>query len=350
MSLQQLQSALSLSLLTFAACSDAPTSVQRESTEPVTAAPLNAVVRNSWTSKAAYPSILGARWPSAGVFPNAAGQHIVYAFGGTDDEGGSGVTIKVYNPATNTWTSQGDEPQVTVFNTNGVGKIGSNLYFSGGSFHAGGIVDFTPELWAYNPAQNRLIKKAPMPKATSDGVTGVISGMLYVLPGACSGSLYPNSRYCETEPFRRLFRYNPATNQWATKRSAPHYHREGAGGVISGKFYVAGGLDEDALDRYDPATDTWKTLAPLPMAGRARGAMLQGKLFVIVEAGGAETQLHAYSYNPATNTWSAKAAPQYRHDSVVPLTVSGRPSLLAIGGLQSTPSGPVPTVSELYTP
>jgi N-acetylneuraminic acid mutarotase len=288
------------------------------------------------------------------MFPNSAGQHLVYAFGGTDNEGGSGVQTRVYNPATDAWTFKGEESEVTVFNTNGAAKIGNNLYFSGGSFHAGGFVGFTPDLWAYNPAQNRLIKKAPMPKATTEGVSGVINGMLYVLPGACSGERYPDPQYCETEPFRRLFRYNPATNQWATKPSAPNYHREGAGGVIDGKFYVAGGVDNvRALDRYDPATQTWKTLAPLPVGGRARGAVLQRKLFVIVEelvSGGAEIKLHAFSYNPDTNTWTAKAAPKHRHDSVVALTVNGRPSLFAIGGLQDTPSGPTATVSELYTP
>jgi hypothetical protein len=81
--------------------------------------------------------------------------------------------------------------------------------------------------------------------------------------------------------------------------------------------------------------------------------VLQRKLFVIVEervSGGSEIKLHAFSYNPDTNTWTAKAAPKHRHDSVVALTVNGRPSLLAIGGLQDTPSGPTATVSELYTP
>lgn len=338
-------------LLTLGACGESPT--EPVGAEPGTAAPVSAVISNSWTSKAPLPDMF-ARWPTAGVFPNSAGKQLVYAFGGTDDQGGSGVQTRVYNPATNTWTFKGEESEVTVFNSNGAGKIGRNLYFSGGSFHAGGTVGFTPELWAYNPTQNRLIKKAPMPKATSEGVTGVIGGKLYVLPGACSGDGYPNPSYCETEPFRTLFRYNPATNQWATKRSAPHYHREGAGGVINGKFYVAGGVNNvRALDRYDPATNTWKTLAPLPVGGRARGAVLQGKLFVIVEelvSGGAETKLHAYSYNPATNIWSSKAPPKFRHDAVVAVRVNGRPSLFAIGGLQHTTAGPTATVSELYTP
>jgi hypothetical protein len=74
------------------------------------------------------------------------------------------------------------------------------------------------------------------------------------------------------------------TNYWATKRSAQHYHRSGAGGVIKGKFYVAGGFDDHgnpvaALDRYD-----------------------------LGERG---TALRAYGYNPATKTWNAKASPTW---------------------------------------
>ncbi len=340
-------------LLTLGACGESPT--EPEAVDPAAAAPSLAVASNSWTSRAAYPSMFGAIGTSAGVLPNAAGQSIVYALGGTDGEGGSGVAIRAYNVATNTWTSKGPEPRIYVFNTNGVGRIGNNLYFSGGEkFAGGGFTSMYAELWAYNPVTNRLVQKAAPPKATAQGVTGVIGGMLYVLPGACSGDLYPDPKYCETESFRGLFRYNPATNRWVTKRSAPHYHREGVGGVINGKFYVAGGVNNvRALDRYDPATNTWRTLAPLPVGGRARGAVLQGKLFVIVEelvSGGAETKLHAYSYNPATNRWSSKAPPKFRHDAVVAVRVNGRASLLAIGGLDYTTTGPTARVSELYTP
>jgi N-acetylneuraminic acid mutarotase len=161
------------------------------------------------------------------------------------------------------------------------------------------------------------------------------------VPGTCSFDNYPAPGYCETEPFRRLFRYNPATNYWATKRSAPHYHTNGGGGVINGKFYVAGGID-NSLDRYDPATDTWKTLAPMPTGGAARAAVLQGKLFVITSGG-------AYAYNPATSTWSVKARPKLSHSALVAITWGGKPYLLAVGGVHYDPYA-TPNASELYTP
>ncbi len=124
---------------------------------------------------------------------DATGNSIVYAIGGRID-GGSTFGIQAYSMSTNTWTGK---PGVTnVYNTNGVGKIGSRLYFSGGWDYGSGTPLAFGQTWAYDYANGRLIKKADMPKATADGVSGVISNKLYVLPGTCSGDQYPNPRYC----------------------------------------------------------------------------------------------------------------------------------------------------------
>jgi N-acetylneuraminic acid mutarotase len=297
-----------------------------------------ALTPNTWTLKKAYPAVFGAVGLSAGVLPNATGQSIVYTLGGTDGEGGSGVGIQAYNVATNTWAGKCCA-RLYVFSTNGVGRIGSKQHIDG-------------RLWAYDPAANTLTEKAHPPKNTADGVSGVIDGKFYVLPGTCSTDNYPNNpSYCQSEPIRTLFRYSPTTNTWSWKRPAPHYHAHGAGGVINGQFYVAGGDGVAALDRYDPLTDTWKTLAPLPTAGHARGAVLQGKLFVVVSRLRADltTQLLAYAYNPATNTLTQKAAPRREHPDIVAITWGGKPYLLAVGGVQYNPS-PTVNATELYTP
>jgi N-acetylneuraminic acid mutarotase len=102
---------------------------------------------------------------------------------------------------------------------------------------------------------------------------------------------------------------------------------------------------------YDPPTDTWKTLAPLPIGGRNYGAVIQGKLFVIVStvADGQVTN-HAFAYNPATNRWNAKTAPTWPHEAVVLVRLNDKPYLLALGGAHRTESGIVVNDSELYTP
>lgn len=350
-----IQLALAFGAFSIAACAEDRSPTQAESgAEPAPAAGLAAaLVPNTWTLKAAPPNWSFANALSAGAVPDAAGQSIVYTLGGRDDDGGCGANVLTYKIGTNTWASKGFEPRVYVFNSNGVGKIGNTLYISGGESYCGGTRGIIGGLSAYNPATNTLTEKATPPKFTAAGVTGVIDGNLYVLPGVCSTDFYPdNPYYCVSEQIRTLFRYSPTTNRWTWKRPAPHYHANGAGGVINGKFYVAGGSNnygtqlEASLDRYDPATDTWTTLAPLPTAGGVIGAVQQGKLFVVVQT---TSPRRAYAYDPATNKWTAKTAPRWYHDEIVPITWAGRPFLFALGGIHFSPSYQT-NPTEVYAP
>jgi N-acetylneuraminic acid mutarotase len=337
---------LSLSVLALAACGESPSPTQPETAGDLAPpAPLLALASNTWTAKAPMPGYRSG--VSAGVAPDSAGRSIVYVFGGQDDQGGTKWNIQAYDVATNTWTGKAQ----TTYRTrlNGVGRIGSRLYFSGGfQFHDEGD-PYSAELYAYDPAGDRLTRKRDMPKYTADGVTGVIDGKLYVIPGTCSGEGWPYPGHCEVERIRELYRYNPATNAWTKLARCPHFHRSGTGGVINGKFYVVGGFNNfdglAYLNVYDPATNTWRTRAPLPTAGRVIGAVLQNKLFVVAGSG---TGRRAYSYDPGTNTWKTRAAPQWDHDALVRVTLGGRSHLLAVGGYQGWPFEI--NDSELYTP
>jgi N-acetylneuraminic acid mutarotase len=284
---------------------------------------------------------------SAAHFPNSAGQSLVYMIGGAfrpDDEPvQTGFNISVYNAATNTWTVRSGT-RVDAYSMNGVGAIGNKLYFSGGYIGEEDAIFpiFTRRLWAYDVVTGQLIRRADMPKATAEGVTGAIDGRLYVLAGQCDADLRGQGASCEFQNTRRLFRYNPATNTWATRQPAPRVHRRAAAGVINGKFYVAGGFGTRALDVYDPVTNTWKTLASMPTGGAAIGTVHGGKLFVIVGS-------NAYSYNPGTNTWNTRAAPEFAHDAVVRVRINSNPFLVAVGGNHGAAPG-TPNPTELYTP
>jgi hypothetical protein len=330
-----------LALAMLACTSETPTEPDTPGNQ-APAEPSLALASNTWTAKAPMPA--GGGYPrsgvSAGVAPDSVGRSIVYVFGGQDDQGGTTFPIQAYDVATNTWTTKASETNWT--RLNGVGRIGSRLYFSGGfQYHD---VGYTAHLYAYDPAGDRLTRKRDMPKYTADGVTGVIGGKLYVIPGTCFD--------CEQETIRQLYRYDPATNAWTRLARSPHFHKRGARGVINGKLYVAGGLTTGwaptaYLDVYDPATNTWRTLAPVPMAGRVIGAALGGKLFVIAGSG---SERRAYAYNPGTNTWQIRAAPKWDHDAVVQVRLNGRPHLLAVAGSHGPGHPPIPNDSELYTP
>jgi N-acetylneuraminic acid mutarotase len=329
------------------ACSDDQPTQPDSPSQPLLS-PALAAAANTWTEQAPMPVPGDIYGVTAGVAPNSSGQTVLYTFGGTTSgDGTSGFLILGYNPATNTWTRKASS--VHAFYTNGVGRIGNRLYFSGGEDFGSGTKAALNAVYAYDPATDRLIRQADMPKFTAEGVSGVINGKLYVLPGMCSGDGWPNPAYCETEPIRLFYRFNPTTNTWSTRRPAPRYHRLAAAGVINGKFYVAGGFNGyqpvAALDIYDPATDSWTKGAPMPLAGSARGTVLGGKLYVLAWTA---TGLHTYVYSPATNTWATKASPKFGHDDVAKVTVGTRSYLVAVSGGGTDPLAAVHT--ESYKP
>ncbi len=298
-----------------------------------TADPTVAAALNIWRERGPHPfgTLEGV---AVGVLANPAGQSIVYVFGGCDrvnsDLGQcTDDLIATYNVATDSWTFDDGAP--AVHRSNGVGTIGGKLYSSGGYAFVHAIDGLTSVAWTYDPAARQVTRVASMPKRTAEGVTGVINSKLYVLPGIVDEGV-------EQPPIRRLYRYDPATNKWGARKSAPHFHQSAAAGVISGKFYVAGGLGSTDLDVYDPATDTWRTQAPIPKAGRAIGTALGGKLYVVVGT-------DAYVYDPGTNRWSAIADPTSGHDGLVRVVVNGKPKLLAVGGHHGDPNN-----TEVYTP
>jgi hypothetical protein len=348
---------LGLGLLAVAACGESDTPSQPASDFTPVSSPLAALTSNTWTLRAPYPSCsgcdgIGTARISAGVAYNSAGQPIAYTFGGAA-EGGGAILLASYNVATDVW-KLGDT-QVFTYDANGVGNIGGKLYISGGYDRSPPFVEITAKTFAYDPVANTLTRKADMPKASADGITAVIGDKLFVLPGTCSDEA-TGSGFCDVKPFRRLYRYAPASDHWVSKRQAPHFHRKGSGGAIAGKFYVAGGRDSvgglvTALDVYDPATDTWKTLAPLPIGGHNIGAVIQGKLFVIVTTE-SNDQLtnHAYVYNQTTNKWNPKAAPKFAHEALVLVRLDDKPYLLAVGGSRIENGSVVVNDNELYTP
>jgi N-acetylneuraminic acid mutarotase len=181
----------------------------------------------------------------------------------------------------------------------------------------------------------------------------VINGKLYVLAGTCDG--------CATTTISRLFSYDPATDTWDnTLPSAPLAHVSGAGGVIDGKFYVAGGRNRhgqntNRLDVYDPVANRWSTLAPMPTArSGTAAAVLGGKLYVMgatnVDPGEHQNMVEAYT--PATNRWSTKTPMPGigRGDLAAGKIIhQGQAHILAVGGTDSEGSGPG-DANQAYTP
>jgi hypothetical protein len=338
--------ALTVPVIALVACSDdsSPTQPDRQpvATPP---SPAFAVGSNTWTPKAGYANQWG---PAAVEVTISPGHSLVYVLGGIVERDAA-MDASAYDLATNTWTQK--KSFFDGFNSNGAVKIGTLVYYTGGWLSSDESLAHD-HLFVYNPLTDVRTDGAHVPLHTAEGVSGAVNGKLYVLPGACSGDGYPFPGFCATEPIRTLFRYDPATNTWSTRRSCPHYHRGGGGGVIDGKFYVVGGGQNyggatTTLDVYDAATNTWATRAPMPTAGSlVRGTVIQNKLFVVLYT--TRGTLKAYRYNPLTNVWTARGAPP-TFGALARIQLNGNASVLSVGGDGQITDQP-PPASQLYTP
>ncbi len=193
-----------------------------------------------------------------------------------------------YNVATDTWGGTGALSFAA--NTNGVGWIRNKFYYTGGESCCG--VDFHTfnTTWVYDASIDRLDQRADMPHATKYGVTGVIGGRLYVLPGFCSME-----------------------------------------SVDPGHCDVGGRIRQ--LYRFDPSTSTWQTRAPLPATGdRYFGAVFQHRLFVLVLShSNGLAIVKAFAYDPAMNTWKSRRAPPVA-GPIIRVTLGGQGRLLLVNG------------------
>jgi N-acetylneuraminic acid mutarotase len=321
--------ALIVASLTFASCSSDTTAPETpeipespSASEPSLAA---ATSENIWIKRADMPSV--ERWALAlAMVPNASGQSVVYAIGGTSRHG-SLSKVQAYNVATNTWSYKASMP-IPLFATNGAGVIGGKIYLSGG---VSGSKSFHDDLLMYDPAANRWTRKSYMPNTSVGGVTGVINDKLYVATSCHHEDCAPNSESSA------LYRYDPATDTWDRLATPPHSPRYSMAGVIGGKFYV---VSSGNLDVYDPTTNTWTSRASMPSPRwAAGGSALGAKLYVIggyrVNPDGRINEVRSVAvYDRSTNTWTnQKPLPTAR--SYVPairVLFKGRGRVEVIGG------------------
>jgi N-acetylneuraminic acid mutarotase len=318
-------------LVLLAACE------QEAPLEPkVQAAPSPAMtaLTNSWRTRAPMP--LPLVFTTAAVVPNSSGVPIAYVVGGFSyARFAEQASTYAYNPNTNTWATRASMP-VALRQTNGAVTINGKLYVSGGF----APTELSNALLVYKPATNTWETRAPMPMRSRSGVSAAIGGKLYVLIGSCPVDCPGNH---VSEFVQQLWRYNPATNEWRRLKGSPRKHVYGVGGVINGKWYVAGGHLNRALDVYDPATNTWAQKASMPFTHDAGGAAVLGqKLYVVGGNGSAAGTVHAY--DPATNIWTAKAPMLTPRGFLTAVKVvrNGNAVLLAMGGQSAS-------VTELAT-
>jgi len=149
-------------------------------------------------------------------------------------------------------------------------------------------------------SENSWTAKAPMPTPRAGFGMAVVNGKIYAMGGYDKSQTYFLTVNEE---------YDPATNTWTDKAPMLTARVSFATAVFDNKIYTFGGqvLDEDGnrivintTEVYDPATDTWTAKAALPKPAEDFGAaVVEGKIYVI----GTDTDV----YDPVTDTWASGA-------------------------------------------
>jgi N-acetylneuraminic acid mutarotase len=276
-------------------------------------------VANAWAPMADMPQAaimaLGVYYPTTNK---------IYVFGGEDAVSGVNYNItRIYDIATNTWTTGANMPDVRSFMAGGYNSGNGMIYLVSG-YNTGTVDSAQPNTWQYDPATDTwtdLTGSAPFPHPAGGFASGVINGHLYVAGG----------RDIDNVSLNLVWDYDIAANTWTQKGDMPPDQNNVPGsavaldnmwvfgggnpfsGVSAGRTKIAFQLSKAAFPwafvkgqtpipatantgrRYDPVTDTWFTAPNMNVVRSFTSGAAVGN--TVVAAGG---------YNGATTVASAE--------------------------------------------
>lgn len=180
--------------------------------------------------------------------------------------------------------------------------VGGSIYLMGGLISP---LQSTTQVYAFNPADNSLQTRTPLPQSLAATATAAVNGKIYLFGGVS---------YSEGTASKSSYVYDPTTNTWTSLADMSVARGYAVAEAIDQKIYVIGGFasggapDLNIVEVYDIASNTWSTAANMPTArGYMCSAVLNDLIYVIggAEASPSYAALAAVEvYNPANNTWS----------------------------------------------
>ena len=218
---------------------------------------------NMWTPLAPVPDLYNS--VASGVYaPNV---NKLFVFGGENVATAAVVnTTRIYNIATNTWSTGANMPDTRAFMASGY--YNGKIYLVGG-YRISNVDPSFGQVWEYDPVANTFnTSRASMPITMGGPGFGIINGHIYIAGGRNIGNTNLNT----------LYDYDIAANTWTQRHNLPTGINVPGSAVIAGKLWVFGGgspfVGSEALPKsnkkgvltpdttnilqiYDPATNTW---------------------------------------------------------------------------------------------
>lgn len=176
-------------------------------------------------------------------------------------------------------------------------------------------------------AQSVWEQRAPLPEANSETAVAELDGKIYVLGG------YPSSRTTVSA----VQIYDPASDSWQLSPPLPQPTNHPMAAGVGGKLYFIGGQSTsrgggsflDQVVMFDPAADTWSARAPMPTARSAGVAVVvAGKIYV---AGGRPPRGADFAvYDPQADSWTTLPDMPTQRNHIAGATIGGK--VYVVGG------------------
>ncbi|MBI3278536.1 MAG: hypothetical protein HYZ57_01690 [Acidobacteria bacterium] len=253
----------------------------------------------------------------------------IFVLGGYPSDRQTTDSVQVYDPVGDGWGPA--TPMPIALNHNMAAPVNGRLYLIGGQTTDAGAGNFSDRVFEYNPATRAWRERARMPTARGAGVAVVVEGRIYV-----AGGRPPRGADFAV--------YDPQTDLWRVLPDLPTARNHLAGAAIGGRVYIAGGRfqggfqspQSDALEVYDPATNSWSARAAMPRPrGGINGLEAHGCLHVFGGEGNSSAPNGLYAdhdvYNPTTDTWTSL--------DPMPVPVHGVTGAVFLSGLIYLPGG-----------
>jgi uncharacterized protein (TIGR03437 family) len=253
----------------------------------------------------------------------------IYVLGGYPSTRQTKATVQVYDPVQDRWELT--TPMPIPLNHNMAASVGGKLYMIGGQLTDAGSGNFSDRVFEYDPNTRQWTERTRMPTARGGGVALVVDDKIYV-----AGGRPPRGADFAV--------YEPATDTWRTLPDMPTQRNHLSGAAVNGKVYIIGGrfeggsgsLQSAAVEVYDPATNTWSARAPMPKPrGGLNAVAANGCIHTFGGEGNPQGLLGMHAdhdvYNPVTNSWTSLAP--------MPTAIHGVTGLAFLNGLIYLPGG-----------
>ncbi len=200
----------------------------------------------------------------------------------------------------NSWTKLPDMP---IGRSSSGAAYSSNYFYVTGGYYSGTL----NSLEVYDIEKGIWITKTPMDAGRHHHNAHAINNQIYVVGGV--GEIDGNS----SGEIASVEEYDITSNSWINKRALPEGRAYYSSCVYDEKIYVFGGTIEDEdlqtyhathddkVYVYDPAFDTWSAKAPMLQANSSMFCgVIENEIYVI----GGEFNEYGYDiYSPGTDTW-----------------------------------------------